>query len=123
MAGVKGVAEFFSSHGSAITAALGMSAVIAGGSWWGSSMKKNIEVNAMRHQKDIELNKKDIEVNAMRHQKDIEVNKKDIEVTAMRVERDIAHRLLDLAYTEEMKPYRDSLVAKRQAETEKGANR
>mmetsp|Transcript_18604 Transcript_18604/g.36201 ORF Transcript_18604/g.36201 Transcript_18604/m.36201 type:complete len:106 (-) Transcript_18604:384-701(-) len=105
MAGVKGVAEFFSSHGSAITAALGMSAVIAGGSWWGSSMRKDIEVNAMRHQKDIE------------------VNKKDIEVTAMRVERDIAHRLLDLAYTEEMKPYRDSLVAKRQAETEKGANR
>uniref|UniRef100_A0A7S1H4E7 Uncharacterized protein n=1 Tax=Hemiselmis andersenii TaxID=464988 RepID=A0A7S1H4E7_HEMAN len=94
MAGVKGVAEFFASHGSAITAALGISSVIAVGSWSLSSMRK-----------DIELNKKDIEMHAMRHQK-------DIETTALRLERDRARELLSLTYTEEMKSFRDALAAK-----------
>jgi len=140
MAGVKGVAEFFASHGSAITAALGISSVIAVGSWSLSSMRKDIELNkkdiemhakdieankkdiemhAMRHQKDIEMhakdieaNKKDIEMHAMRHQKDIEANQKDIEATALRLERDRARELLSLTYTEEMKSFRDALAAK-----------
>jgi len=120
MAGVKGVAEFFASHGSAITAALGISSVIAVGSWSLSSMRKDIELNkkdiemhAMRHQKDIEMhakdieaNKKDIEMHAMRHQKDIEMhakdieaNKKDIEMHAMRHQKDIEANQKDIEAT------------------------
>jgi len=122
MAGVKGVAEFFASHGSAITAALGISSVIAVGSWSLSSMRKDIELNKKdieMHAKDIEANKKDIEMHAMRHQKDIEANQKDIEATALRLERDRARELLSLTYTEEMKSFRDALAAKSQAENKR----
>lgn len=69
-------------------------------------MKKDIEMNKKLNQNEIEMNKKDIEM-----------NKKDIEIGLMRVERDNANKLLDLTYTEELKSYRDTLAAKRQAET------
>ena len=51
---------------------------------------------------------KDIAVASMRLEKDIAVN-------AMRCERDVSNKLFELTYTEELKTYRDSLAAKRQA--------
>mmetsp|Transcript_59805 Transcript_59805/g.146963 ORF Transcript_59805/g.146963 Transcript_59805/m.146963 type:complete len:103 (-) Transcript_59805:274-582(-) len=91
---VKGLVGFFVAYGNAITAAIGTSSVIAVGSWHVSALKKDIEIN----------------------KKDIEINEKDIEIAALRVERDVERKLLDLAFTEELKPFRQALAAKREAE-------
>mmetsp|Transcript_59806 Transcript_59806/g.146966 ORF Transcript_59806/g.146966 Transcript_59806/m.146966 type:complete len:107 (-) Transcript_59806:274-594(-) len=95
---VKGLVGFFVAYGNAITAAIGTSSVIAVGSWHVSALKKDIEMNKNLHEKDIEM------------------NKKDIEIAALRVERDVERKLLDLAFTEELKPFRQALAAKREAE-------